>query len=159
MIDKFLAFTTETVAASGGSGGGEAFYLFFSGTSQILLANQSLSGTIFGYFIFILVIFLSVILPLMFIVPTILNWRKNRRLLRHGEPAQAKILKIWDTGVTVNDNPQVGLLLAVYPENRDPYQAETKKVISRLQIPQIQIGASVEVRYDRQNPLEVALVI
>lgn len=131
----------------------------FSETFQILLANQSVWSSIFGYFIFILVIFLSVILPLMFIVPTILNWRKNRHLLRHGEPARAKILKIWDTGVTVNDNPQVGLLLAVYPENRDPYQAETKKVISRLQIPQIQSGAEVEVRYDRRNPLEVALVI
>ena len=158
MIDKFLAFTTETGAATGNSCG-EAFYLFFSGTFQFLLANQSALNTIFGYFIFILVIFLSVVLPLMLIVPTILNWRKNKYLLRHGEPARAKILKIWDTGVTVNDNPQVGMLLAVYPENRDPYQAETKKVISRLLIPQIQIGASVEVRYDRQNPLAVALVI
>jgi hypothetical protein len=157
MIDKFLAFPAETVTAAGG--GGEVFYLFFTGKLQILLANQSLTVTIFGYFIFILVFFLSFILPLMFIVPMILNWRKNRRLLRHGEPARAKILKIWDTGVTVNDNPQVGLLLAVYPENLDPYQAETKKVISRLQIPQIQKGASVEVRYDPQNPLEVALVI
>jgi hypothetical protein len=155
MIDKFSASATEAAA----SGGGETFYLFFSGAFQILLANQSTLTTIFGYFIFILVFFLSFILPLLFIVPMILNWRKNRYLLRHGEPARAKILKIWDTGVTVNDNPQVGLLLAVYPENRDPYQAETKKVISRLQIPQIQIGASVEVRYDRQNPLAVALVI
>lgn len=157
MTDEFLAFTTETQATFGVCG--EAFYLFFSGTFQILLANQSMLDNIFGYFILILVIFLSVILPLMFIVPTILNWRKNRRLMRDGEPARAKILKIWDTGVTVNDNPQVGMLLAVYPENLDPYQAETKKVISRLQIPQIQVGASVEVRYDRQNPLEVALVI
>jgi hypothetical protein len=155
MIDKFLAFTTENVATSGG----ETFSLFFSKKFQILLAEQSTVGSIFGYFIILLVFSLSIILPLLFIVPTILNWRKNRRLLRHGEPARAKILKIWDTGVTVNDNPQVGLLLVVYAENRDPYQAETRRVVSRLQIPQIQIGASVEVRFDRQNPLEVALVI
>ncbi|HEY0049876.1 MAG TPA: hypothetical protein VGB68_11345, partial [Pyrinomonadaceae bacterium] len=80
MTDEFLAFTTETLATYGFRG--EAFYLFFSGTLQILLANQSMLNDIFGYFILILVIFLSVILPLMFIVPTILNWRKNRRLMR-----------------------------------------------------------------------------
>ncbi len=152
MIGKILVLTTAAGAAS-------APRSFFAAAFHVFFAEQSLLGNILGYFIFIMVFFLSFILPLIFIVPTILNWRKNRYVLRHGEPARAKILKIWDTGVTVNDNPQVGLLLAVYPENLDPYQAETKKVISRLHIPQIQTGEMLEVKYNPRKPSEVALVL
>ena len=34
-----------------------------------------------------------------------------REIRAIGESAQAKVLKIWDTGVTVNQNPVVGFLL------------------------------------------------
>jgi hypothetical protein len=127
--------------------------------SPILLANQSFLSGIFAFLIFILIFFLSIGLPLIFIVPAFINWRKNVYLRRHGAPAQAKILKIWDTGVTVNDNPQVGMQLVVYAAGRLPFQAETKSIVSRLQIPLVQVGSLVEVKYDRQDVSKVTLVI
>lgn len=82
-----------------------------------------------------------------------------REIRRLGVSAKATVLKIWDTGITVNNNPVVGFLLEVVPEEGPPYQAETKAIISRLDIPQIQPGAVLPVKYDPENPKRVALDI
>ncbi|MCP4657743.1 MAG: hypothetical protein GY856_20235 [bacterium] len=74
-----------------------------------------------------------------------------------GVSAQAKVLEIWDTGVTVNENPVVGFRLEVYPQDGPPYEAETKALISRLDIPRIQPGAMLPVKFDPEDPQRVAL--
>jgi hypothetical protein len=78
-------------------------------------------------------------------------------LLKTGEPAQARVLRLWDTGVTLNDSPQVGLLLEVQRQNYPPYQVETKTFISRLQASQFQPGASLNVRVDQTDPNKIAV--
>jgi hypothetical protein len=82
-----------------------------------------------------------------------------KELQTNGEPAQAEILKIWDTGMTVNDDPVVGFLLEVRPDGKDAYQAETKLLISRISVSQVQPGAVVPVRIDRVDPKRVSLDI
>jgi hypothetical protein len=79
--------------------------------------------------------------------------------LKDGTPAQATILRIWDTGTTINDNPVVGLLLEVRPQNLPAYQAESKSMIPRLSISQFQPGAIIPVRIDPQNQARVVLDI
>jgi hypothetical protein len=73
--------------------------------------------------------------------------------------AQATILNMWDTGTTLNDNPQVGLLLEVHPIGGQPYQVQTKSLVSRLKIPMIQIGNVVPVKYDPRDPSKVVLAL
>jgi hypothetical protein len=82
---------------------------------------------------------------------------RNNALLMNGEPAQATVLQLWDTGVSLNDNPQVGLLLEVHPQNRSTYQVQTKSFISRLKVSQVQTGAVVAVKVDPTDPAKVAL--
>ncbi len=82
-----------------------------------------------------------------------------RTLQETGEPAEATIVKIWDTGMTVNDDPVIGFLLDVRPVGKPAYQAETKLRISRVDIPQVQPGAVVQVRIDPKDPKHVALDI
>ena len=72
----------------------------------------------------------------------------NRAVLANGLPAQATILKVSDTGTTINNDPVVRLLLEVQPPDQPTFQAETERLISRLQIPQVQPGAVVQVKYD-----------
>ena len=74
--------------------------------------------------------------------------RANRALLANGQPAQATVLNIRDTGTTINNNPVVRLVLEVQPPGGAPFQAETERLIPRLQVPQVQPGAVVAVRYD-----------
>ncbi len=81
----------------------------------------------------------------------------NRSVLAKGEVAEAKILSISDTGMTINNSPVVRLLLEVQPSNGPSFQAETERLISRLQIPLIQPGAMVKVKYDPDTQA-VALV-
>ena len=82
-----------------------------------------------------------------------------KALQETGEPAEAEIIKIWDTGMTVNDDPVVGFLLEVRPAGKPIYQAETKLRISRLAISRFQPGAVVPVRIDPRHPKHVALDI
>jgi hypothetical protein len=79
-------------------------------------------------------------------------------LLKTGEPAKATVLKAWDTGVTVNMNPRIGLLLEVRPQGRAAYQTETTAVVSRLQAAWYVPGQVVDVRFDAKKPTRVALV-
>jgi hypothetical protein len=81
----------------------------------------------------------------------------SHAILDQGLPAEAIILKITDTGTTINNNPVVRLLLEVHPPNQPVFQAETERLISRLEIPQVQPGASVSVKYDPASQA-VALV-
>jgi hypothetical protein len=82
-----------------------------------------------------------------------------KALQETGEPAEATILEIWDTGMTVNDDPVVRFLLEVHPAGKPGYQAETKLRISRLAISRFQPGAVVPVRIDPGHPKHVALDI
>jgi hypothetical protein len=77
--------------------------------------------------------------------------------IKGGEMAQATIVRIWDTGTTVNGNPVVGFLLDVQRQAYPTYQAETKSMIPRLMVSQFQPGAVVPVKLDPQNPAQVAL--
>lgn len=84
------------------------------------------------------------------------------RLLRQtGTPAWATILRLWDTGITVNDDPVVGLEVEVRPSpptEGAPFRAVIPKSrISRLDVPRVQPGETVAVRYDPNDPSRVAL--
>ena len=129
------------------------------------LQSQDMPDFGFSTNMFIIITIAGVLLiTLVTFVPMIVIFKKifggikqTNHLLAKGEAAQAKILKMWDTGATLNDNPQVGLLLEVHAVNRSPYQVETKCFVSRVKIPQVQTGAVVNVKIDRQDAAKVAL--
>ncbi len=82
---------------------------------------------------------------------------RTRKLLQTGEIAQATILSVNTTGVTVNDNPQARFALEVRPANRPPFRAEAKKIVSMFEIMQYQPGTILEVRFDPNKPSEIAI--
>lgn len=111
---------------------------------------------------------LAIILPLLIAAPFVIfaavfvarllkNSARNRALLASGEPAPAVILAASDTGVTVNDSPQVRLRLEVRPAGRPPFQAETTLLVGRLQVGMIVPGMSVQARFDPADPSRVAV--
>ena len=70
-------------------------------------------------------------------------------------PAQATIEKIWDTGVTLNHDPQVGLRLAVQPARGPAYRLETKVIISQATAVRIRLGMVLPVTIHRDNPADL----
>ena len=81
------------------------------------------------------------------------------RVQETGKPAEAKVLKIWDTGIKVNDNPVVGFSLEVKAVDGDVYLATTQCIISILDIPQVQPGRILQAKYDAEDHSKVALEI
>jgi hypothetical protein len=80
-----------------------------------------------------------------------------RELQRVGVPAQAEILSVRESGLTVNDNPVITLDVEVRPTDRPPYKATIKRLlVSRLEIPQFQPGSVIPVRFDPRDPSRVS---
>jgi PDZ domain len=80
-----------------------------------------------------------------------------RELQRVGLPAQAEILSIGETGLSINHDPVITLGVEVRPPDRPPYQATIKRLlVSRLEIPQFQPGRVIPVRYDPKDPSRVS---
>lgn len=109
------------------------------------------------YFIPIMVIGFA--LPLFFVVRLLKGSAERSRILSKGVPAQATIMRIWETGMRVNHQPQVGFELQVHPPNAQPYVTQTTMVVSALAIPRIQPGTVVPCKFDPSDPSKVALNI
>ncbi len=81
-----------------------------------------------------------------------------KELQATGVAAPAEILRLWDTGITVNHDPVVGLEVEVRPADRPPYRARIEKtLISRLDVPRFQPGKEIPVRFDPKEPGRVAV--
>lgn len=74
-----------------------------------------------------------------------------------GVPAMATVVRIWDTGVTVNNDPVVGFVLDVKPADQPSFQAEARALVSRLAVPRVQPGARLGVMFDPKDTRRVAL--
>jgi len=85
------------------------------------------------------------------------GWRELQ-VLKHGTDATAKLLKIEDTGDRYNDNPVVQLSVEVYPEGREPYRATIETALSAVDLKNYNVGEQIRVRYDPEDPKQVALV-
>jgi hypothetical protein len=106
----------------------------------------------------ILVIGLMAVIFAIVFLPMLRGSMRSSQLMKTGVSAQAQILKVWQTGMYVNEQPQIGMVLQVQPtDGTPPFQAEAKKVVSMIQIPQFQPGGMLEVKYDPANPKEVAI--
>ena len=73
--------------------------------------------------------------------------KRRQRLEEAGVDAQALLVSVQDTGVTVNNNPRVKLTLQVTAaDGTGQFQVETKKTVSRVAIPRA--GETYAIRYD-----------
>ena len=78
--------------------------------------------------------------------------QKAQMLMTTGLVGQATIDAVNDTGVTINENPQIELALTVTVPGRDPYKASLTQVISRIAIAGFQPGSTVPVRVSPDDP-------
>jgi hypothetical protein len=74
-----------------------------------------------------------------------------------GTPANARILRLIDTGTSINDDPVVEFVLEVSPADAPTFEAHARALISRLDIPAVQPGRVLPVRFDPQDHSRVAI--
>jgi hypothetical protein len=78
-------------------------------------------------------------------------------ILAIGKPATGTIIRLIDTGTTINNDPVVEFVIRVVPEGGKAYEAHTKALVSRLDVPAVQPGRVVPVKVDPANPARIAL--
>lgn len=79
------------------------------------------------------------------------------RILAGGTAASGRIVRLVDTGTTINKDPVVGFVLEVTAPEGDPFEAYAEALISRLDIPQVQPGRVLPVKYDPKDRSRVAI--
>jgi hypothetical protein len=77
--------------------------------------------------------------------------------IRDGITAEAEVLEVRDTGTTINDDPQIALLLEVRPSMGAVFQSELKTLVSRLEVANYRPGCKAVVLYDPTNPKRMVL--
>ena len=79
-------------------------------------------------------------------------------VMQKGEPAMAIILKVWETGVTVDHHPRLGLLLEIRHRTMVPYEIELKQNVTKEELKNYQVGRMLHVKVDARNPKKVAIL-
>lgn len=79
-------------------------------------------------------------------------------IIKSGEPAMAIILKVWETGVTVDHNPRLGLLLEIRHSTMVPYEIELRQNVKPDELKNYQVGRTLQVKVDSRNPRKVAIL-
>lgn len=98
-------------------------------------------------------------------LPFYLKRKKEKQIediLATGKQGEATILSLEDTGVLVNYNPQVTLLLEIRVPGYSPYQVRKTAVVPLVRLSQLQVGAVLPAYADPsqpQNPDKVALIL
>jgi hypothetical protein len=81
-----------------------------------------------------------------------------RRLQKTGIPGKAKILEVYTTNITVNNNPQLKLVMEIKNNSGQVYTAACKTIVSRrLQPGYFQPGKEVNVKIDPKNEKNVII--
>jgi hypothetical protein len=90
------------------------------------------------------------------------NQKRAQELAAVGVRGEATILSVQDTGMRINDNPRVAMVLEVRLPNMAPYQIQKTITVSIVQLAQVQTGAVVGVLVDPsapQNPDKVGVLL
>src|SRR4051812_37094576 len=80
--------------------------------------------------------------------PEMIRYFRDRNLLANGEPASGRLITIRDTGNRFNENPEVAMVLEVELPGGGLVRAELMAIVSTVDLPRYQPGATVALRYD-----------
>jgi hypothetical protein len=87
-----------------------------------------------------------------------LNPQTKKRLITEGVEAEAVLLNMQQTGLYVNNQPQVKLQMQVQPDSGCDFIIEAKEVLTYVDLAQLHIGGTLVVKYNPCNVKEVMLV-
>lgn len=122
-------------------------------------------GTIIFTFAIIIVSVAAAIIPVVLILKKLGGMSAaNQRLLAQGVPANARIVQVGSTGLTVNDSPQLQVTMEVQPPpapgyraDAAPFMATTSILVPVYAMARVCPGATVPVRFDPATPANVAI--
>ena len=79
------------------------------------------------------------------------------QLAATGEPAEAQVIGVRDTGALLNMQPVLEIDLLVTRTGMPPYPATVRQVVAHAQLARLTPGATLHVRVDPDDPATVLL--
>jgi hypothetical protein len=116
---------------------------FFIGGSGMVL-----TGVILGV--------VGVIL-LLFGIGSLRKASASQRIDETGLAGTGQVVGLTQTGMYLNNNPQIGMQLMVSVPGRNPYQVEVRQFVPLMLLGSIQVGSTLPVKVDQQNPSKVVI--
>jgi hypothetical protein len=86
------------------------------------------------------------------------KWKTRRRMKAKDLEAQAVVLNIRLTGHYVGNRPQVCMLVNVKPHAGRNFVAETKQVVSLVELSTLRAGSYLKVKYNNHNVKEIKVI-
>lgn len=90
------------------------------------------------------------------------NQKKAEALIATGKQGEATILALQDTGMRINDDPRVAIVMEVRIPGYPPYQVQKTITLPLIRMSQVQVGSVVAVMADPtqpNNPDKVGLLL
>jgi hypothetical protein len=78
--------------------------------------------------------------------------KRIAELVATGKQGTAVVLELRDTGVTINDDPRVKLLLEIHIPNYQPYKARKTVTLPLIYMSQVQTGSTIQILADPEQP-------
>ena len=131
--------------------GGFLLYVGFTSKDNALTEdgyNLKTSTYIMGAFFIVLPVIISICITIF----SLLKAKRLNKIVMEGKQGKAIVLKLEDTGVTINDAPRVKLLLEIQIPNYPTYRAEKKVTIPIIYLSQVQVGSTIEIWADPEQP-------
>ncbi|HEY8560450.1 MAG TPA: resistance to Congo red protein [Pyrinomonadaceae bacterium] len=82
-----------------------------------------------------------------FIGSLIVGALSNRRILRSGQPGEATILDIADSGMRINDDPVIYFSLQIRSPHFPSFAARAQQTVSAIHLPSYQPGKILNVKF------------
>lgn len=79
------------------------------------------------------------------------------RLLQTGVPARGLVKRMWETGVTVNDQPVLGFEVEVVTDRREPYAAQVQQAVPRMLVGAVLPGSVLAIETDPADDTHIAI--
>ena len=80
------------------------------------------------------------------------NQKRAEELMQKGTQGEATILSLQDTGMLINNQPRVTMMLEVRVAMRPPYQVSKTMTVPLIRLSQVQTGSVVPVMVDLSDP-------
>lgn len=124
-------------------------------------------GTIIFTLVIVVFSLAATIIPLVLVFRWLSKMKnQNQQILMTGIAAQARVVQMGPTGMTVNDAPQMNIVVEVHPppmpgyrEAAPPFMANLQALVPVYAMGRVQPGAMVPVRFQSQPgmPPQVAI--
>lgn len=84
--------------------------------------------------------------------------KMKKRLMKEGIEAEAVLLNMEQTGLYVNNQPQIKLQVQVQPLTGRNFVSEVKEVLTLIDLSQLRIGSTLKVKYNPVNTKEIMVL-